>query len=73
VSVEAANVVSGSSDFIAKINIRDVTNFDAANYDVTYDPAVLEVTDVTDGLIGWLNDPRRYVASHKTWQRETHK
>jgi hypothetical protein len=35
VSVEAANVVSGSSDFIAKINIRDVTNFDAANYDVT--------------------------------------
>lgn len=52
VSVEAANGVSVSSDFIAKINIRDVTNFDAANYDVTYDPAVLEVTDVTDGLIG---------------------
>jgi hypothetical protein len=52
VSVEAANVVSGSSDFIARINIRDVTNFDAANYDVIYDPAVFEVTDVTDGLIG---------------------
>jgi hypothetical protein len=57
VSVEAANVVSGSSDFIAKINIRDVTNFDAANYDVTYDPAVLEVTDVTDGLIGGSTIP----------------
>ena len=57
VSIEAANVLSGSSDFIAEINIRDVTNFDAANYDATYDPAVLEVTDVTDGLIGGSTIP----------------
>ena len=51
VNVEVANVVSGTNDFIAKISISNVTNFDAANYDVTFDPAVLEVTDVTDGLI----------------------
>jgi len=52
VSVEVASTVSGSNDFIAKVDISDVTNFDAANYDITYDPAVFEVTDVTDGLIG---------------------
>ena len=51
VSVEVANAISGSNDFIVKVNIGNVTNFDAANYDVTYDPAVLEVTDVTDGII----------------------
>lgn len=52
VSIEVANVISGSNDFIAKVNISNVTNFDAANYDIIYDPAALEVTDVTDGLIG---------------------
>jgi hypothetical protein len=52
VSVEVASALSGSNDFIIKVNIGNVTNFDAANYDVTYDPSVLEVTDVTDGLIG---------------------
>ena len=52
VSVEVANGISGSNDFIAKVNISNVTNFDAANYDIIYDPAALEVTDVTDGLIG---------------------
>jgi hypothetical protein len=57
VSVEAENVVSGSSDFITRINVRDVTNLDAANYDVIYDPAVFEVTDVTDGLIGGSTIP----------------
>jgi Cohesin domain len=53
VGVEVASTVSaGSNDFIARVNISDVTNFDAANYDITYDPAVFEVADVTDGLIG---------------------
>jgi Cohesin domain len=52
VSVEVANGISGSNDFIAKVNISNVTNFDAANYDIIYDPAAFEVTDVTDGLIG---------------------
>jgi hypothetical protein len=52
VSIDTENSVSEGSYFIVKINIGNVTNFDAANYDVTYDPSVLEVTDVTDGLIG---------------------
>lgn len=50
-SLELASGVLGSNDLFAKVNISNVTNFDAANYDVTFDPAVLEVTDVTDGLI----------------------
>jgi hypothetical protein len=52
VSVEVSSELSGSNDFIAKVNISNVTDFDAANYDVIYDPTVLEVIDVTDGLIG---------------------
>ena len=52
VSIDAPAEVSGGADFIVRVAITDVANFDAANYDVTYDPTVLEVTDVTDGLIG---------------------
>jgi len=29
-----------------------VTDFDSANYDITYDPTLLHVTDVNDGSIG---------------------
>jgi PKD repeat protein len=52
VSIEVVGYATANSDFIAKVNIGSVTDFDACNYDVTYDPAVLQVTDVTDGLIG---------------------
>ena len=52
VSIDAPAEVSGGADFIVRVAITNVANFDAANYDVTYDPTVLEVTDVTDGLIG---------------------
>lgn len=52
VSISAPAQVATGTDFIARVNIGTVTNFDAANYDVTFDPAVLEVSDVTAGLIG---------------------
>ena len=39
------------SNFVATVDISEVVNFDSANFDVTYDPAVLELTDVSDGLI----------------------
>ena len=51
VSIDAPAEVGEGTDFIARVNITDVTNFDAANYDITYDPLILEVTDVTDGVI----------------------
>ena len=52
VSIDAPAEVDGGTDFIARIDITEVTDFDAANYDITYDPLILEVTDVTDGIIG---------------------
>ena len=52
VSIDVPPQVSENSNFIARVNIGSVTDFDAAQYDITYDPAVIEVTDVTDGLIG---------------------
>ena len=52
VSIDAPAEAGEGTDFIATINITDVTDFDAANYDITYDPRILEVTDVTDGSIG---------------------
>jgi len=52
VSIDAPAEVDGGTDFTARVNITEVTDFDAANYDITYNPLILEVTDVTDGIIG---------------------
>ena len=51
VSINAPAEVGEGTDFTARVNITEVVNFDAANYDITYDPLILEVTDVTDGII----------------------
>jgi len=51
VSMSAPNQVGEGTDFIARVNIGNVTNFDAANYDVTFNPAALQVANVTSGLI----------------------
>ena len=52
VSIDAPAEVGEGTEFVARVTITGVTNFDACNYDVTYNPLILEVTDVTDGLIG---------------------
>ena len=52
VSVDAPAEVSPASDFTVNINISEVTDFDACNYDVSYDSAVLRLDNVTSGLIG---------------------
>ena len=51
VSIDAPDEVAQGTDFVARVNITGVIDFDAANYDVTYDPSVLKVTSVTNGLI----------------------
>ena len=56
IGVTSTQVPEGS-DFIAKVNIDSITDFDAAQYDITYDPAVIEVTDVTAGNIGGTTIP----------------
>src|SRR3990172_896447 len=57
VSVNAPDYVTPDSTFIAKINITEVANFDAASYDVSFNPAIVEVTSITGGKIGATDIP----------------
>jgi PKD repeat protein len=57
VSIGVPAQVPESSNFIVRINVDAVTDFDVAQYDITYNPAVIEVTDVTDGSIGGTTIP----------------
>lgn len=57
VSIDAPNKVSQGSDFIARVEIGEVKNFDACNYDVSVDAGVLRLDDVTDGQIGGISIP----------------
>jgi hypothetical protein len=52
VSVDTPAGVNPDSGFTASISIGEVTDFDACNYDVSFDPLVLRLDDVTPGLIG---------------------
>ena len=53
VSIDAPDIVDKSEGqyFHAFVTITDVTNFDAAQYDITYDPAVIVIQDVNAGDI----------------------
>jgi PKD repeat protein len=51
VSIDAPAQVAEGADFTVSVNITNVTDFDAAQYDITYDPAVLTVDNVTAGNI----------------------
>ena len=51
VTLDAPAQAGEGSDFIARVNIANVENFDATNYDVSYNPSVLEAVNVTGGLI----------------------
>ena len=57
VTIDAPVGVVPESDFPASINISDITDFDACNYDVTFDASVLRLDDVTSGLIGSTTIP----------------
>lgn len=57
VSIDAPAGVAHDSDFTASISISDVTDFDACNYDVTFDASVLQLDDITSGLIGSAEIP----------------
>lgn len=57
VAIAAPDPVAENSDFTADVEITDVIGFDAANYDITFDPTVLEVSDVTTGLIDGTTIP----------------
>ncbi len=51
VSINAPDTVPAGGNFTAMVGINQVSNFDAANYDVSYNPAVLRLINVTAGQI----------------------
>ncbi|MBA7677198.1 hypothetical protein ES703_85449 [subsurface metagenome] len=51
VSIDAPPQAAPGSTFTANVNISEVVDFDACNYDVSFDASVLELTSVTSGLI----------------------
>ncbi|MFH1744339.1 MAG: cohesin domain-containing protein [bacterium] len=52
VTLEVPSEVAPDSDFTVKVNIGQVTNFDAASYNVSFDSALLRLDNVTSGQIG---------------------
>jgi len=53
VSIDAPDEpVDSGSGFIATVSITEVTDLDSFQFEVSYDPSILEVNNVTDGLIG---------------------
>ncbi len=57
VTVDAPAQVSAGSEFVARLNISHVEDFDAAVLRVRFDPAILSLTSVTDGNIGGTTIP----------------
>lgn len=55
VSVDAPEIVSDAFD--VKIEIYDVTDINSGQFDLTFDPAVVNVTDVSSGEIGGTTIP----------------
>jgi hypothetical protein len=57
VSIDAPAGVAPDSDLTAKVSVSEVTDFDACQYDVSFDASVLRLDDVTSGLIGSTEIP----------------
>jgi hypothetical protein len=59
VSIDSPDTVKKSAGryFHALVKITNVTNFDAAQYDITYDPDVIKVQEVTAGDISGTTIP----------------
>ena len=52
VTVDAQAEVAEDTDFVVSVDISEVTNLYAAEYVVSFDDTVLELTDVTAGVVG---------------------
>ncbi len=52
VAITAPDTVMPGSDFTANVTITQVQNFDACNYDVSFNSTVLRLNNVTSGKIG---------------------
>jgi hypothetical protein len=52
VTVNAPEYVEEGETFDVTIEVDSVTDFNSARFDLSFDPSVVEVTDVTDGCLG---------------------
>jgi len=70
VSIDAPDEAAADSDFTANVNVSEVVDFDACNYDVSFDASVLRLDNVTSGLIGTTPIPvDMYIeVSSGTWR-----
>lgn len=57
VSIGAPDEVTAGGNFTVKVESSELINFDSANYDITYDPDVIELWGVTNGSIGATTIP----------------
>ena len=57
VSVDTPSGVDPDSGFTVSISISEVADFDACNYDVTFDAMVLRLDTITSGFIGSTEIP----------------
>lgn len=55
--IDAPATVAAGADLTAKVAIENVINFDSTNFDVTYDPSVLELTGIADGTVNMTAVP----------------
>jgi len=51
VSVDAPSAVKTGSNFTVNVDISEVTDFDAAGFEVVFDSGVLDILSVTNGLV----------------------
>jgi len=52
VSIAVTDRVDPGETFTAGVIIENVIDFDAGNYDIIYDPTVIVVDNISDGLVG---------------------
>ena len=57
ISINAPDEAASGNDFTVDINISEVRNFDACNYDISFDASMLRLDNVTSGLIGSTKIP----------------
>ena len=60
VAVNAPAKAPVSSTFTVTIDIQEVSDLNAAQYDITFDNTVLELTEITEGWIGGTSVPVLY-------------
>ena len=66
VSVDAPAQIVAGTNFTASVTISQVTSLDAANFNIIFDPAVIQLDNITAGLIGSTTIPVDIYSANST-------